>query len=319
MYTRPMSWILTVILASVAALPARADGLNFTNAYDGDKRIESCSDMGMKFWKTELGKDGIVTVRRSQTLLLASHASKPLKVEASDRGGIRVQPSTDGSFSALVCMAAGAASNGDAEAILHGLSVRNSDGHLSVDGPDDGHWAAMIVLSVPAGVTLDLSATNGNLELDDVVGKFTLRTENGPIAMARVGGMVDARTENGPIQFRGHAGDVRLTTQNGPVDVNLDAARWSGKGLEASTQNGPLKLTAPDHLKSGVEVLGSWGSPATWNGMPQPVQGRRSGSRKYHFGSDEIVVQLSTMKGPVEIEGPRGQARDVKIQDSGGH
>jgi hypothetical protein len=308
-----LSWILTVTLASVAAVPAGADGLNFTSNAEGDKRIESCSDMEMKFWKTELGKDGIVTVRRSQTLSLASHASKPLKVEASDRGGIRVQPSTDGSFSALVCMAAGAASNGDAEAILDGLSVENSDGHLTVDGPDDGHWAATIVLSVPAGVTLDLSATNGGLQLDDVDGKFTLRTENGPIAMAHVGGLVDAQTDNGAIQFRGHAGDVRLTVQNGPVEVNLDAARWSGKGLDASTQNGPVKLTAPDNLKSGVEVIGSWGSPATWNGMPQPIRGQRSDSRKYHFGSDEIVVRLSTMNGPVEIEAPKPRLRGVKI------
>src|SRR5262249_49875752 len=137
-YARPLSWILTVTLASVAAVPACADGLNFTNAYDGNKRVESCSDMKMNFWKTELGRDGIVTVRRSQTISLASQGSKPLKVEASDRGYIHVQPSTDGIFSALVCMAAGAASNGDAEAILRGLSVENSDGHLTVEGPDDG-------------------------------------------------------------------------------------------------------------------------------------------------------------------------------------
>src|SRR5262245_212087 len=312
-YARPLTWILTFTLASVAAVPACADGLNFTNAYDGDKRVESCSDMRMNFWKTELGKDGIVTVRRSQTISLASLGSKPLKVEASDRGGIHVQPSTDGSFSALVCMAAGAASNGDAEAILQGLSVENSDGHLTVDGPDNGQWAAMIVLSVPVGVTLDLSAANGGLELYDVDGKFTLRTKNGPIAMARVGGLVDAQTDNGPIQFRGHAGDVRLTALNGPVEVNLDAARWSGKGLDASTQNGPIKLTAPDNLKSGVEVMGSWGSPATWNGMSQPIRGQMSGPRKFHFGSDEIVVQLSTMRGPVEIEGPKGRPRGVKI------
>jgi len=308
-----LSWILTVTLASVAAVPACADDLNFTNAYDGNKRVESCSDMKMKFWKTELGKDGIVTVRRSQTISLASQGSQPLKVEVSDRGYIHVQPSTDGTFSALVCMAAGAASNGDAEAILRGLSVENSDGHLTVEGPDDGHWAAMIVLSVPAGVTLDLSATNGGLQLNDVDGKFTLRTRNGPIAMAHVDGLVDARTENGPIQFRGHAGDVRLTALNGPVEVNLDDARWSGKGLDASTQNGPLKLTAPDNLKSGVEVMGSWGSPATWNGMPQPIQGHMSGPRKYHFGSDEIVVQVSTMNGPLEIEGPKGLVHGVKL------
>jgi hypothetical protein len=310
---RSFYWILACTLASVAAVPARAGGLSFTCSSDGDKRIESCSDFKMTFWKTALGKDGIVTARRSQTLALGAYASKPLEVGASDRGGIRVQPSTDGSFSALVCMAAGAASNDHAEEILDGLHVENRDGHLSVDGPDTGDWAATIVLSVPTGVTLELSATNGGLQLSEVNGHFTLRTENGPIGMTHASGVVDARTDNGPIQFRGHAGDVRLTGQNGPVQVDLDAPRWSGKGLDASTQNGPIALTAPDDMKSGVEVTGSRMSPATWNGTPQPIEVQGSGSRRYHFGSDEIVVRLSTERGPMEIKAPKRRRADMKI------
>jgi hypothetical protein len=308
-----LNWILAVALASVAAVPARAGGLSFTCSSDGDKRIESCSDLKMTFWKSERGTDGIATVRRSETLALGAYASKTFAVEASDRGGIRVQPSTDGSFSALVCMAAGAASNDHAQAIVDGLRVENRDGHLTVNGPDTDDWAATIVLSVPAGVTLDLSATNGGLQLSDVNGHFTLRTENGPIGMTQASGVVDARTDNGPIQFRGHAGDVRLTAQNGPVQVNLDAPKWSGKGLDASTQNGPIALTAPDDMKSGVEVTGSRMSPATWNGMPQPIEAQGSGSRRYHFGSDEIVVRLSTERGPMEIKAPKRRRADMKI------
>lgn len=313
MSTRLLNAILIVTLCSVAAVPARADGLNFTNNYDGDRRVESCSDMHMTFWKTGQGKDGIVTVRRSQTLPLVSDASKPLEVKVSDRGGIHVQPSTDGSFSALVCMAAGGTSNDDAEAVLDGLRVENRDGHLTVEGPDDGKWAAMIVLSVPAGTMLDLNATSGGLQLREVDGKFTLRTANGPIAMTHVAGVVDARTDNGAIQFRGHAGDVRMSTQTGPVEVNLDGPRWSGRGLDASTQTGPIKLTASDDLKSGVEVTGSWGSPATWNGVPQSIEAQRSGSRTYHFGSGQTVVRVSTVRGPMEIEAPKRTSHGVKI------
>lgn len=310
MHTRALTRILTVVLAAVAAVPARADGLSFTSNSDGNKRVESCSDLHMTFWKTAPGKDGTVTVRRSEILSLGSDVSKSLQIVASDNSGIRVQPSMDGSLSALVCMAAGAASNEVAESILHGVSIENRDGHLTLDGPD-GDWAATIVLSVPDGVTLDLSATNGGLQLRDVEGKFTLHTENGPIAMTHVGGVVDARTDNGAIQFEGHGGDVRLTAQTGPLDVDLDAMRWSGKGLDASTQTGPMTLTAPGDLKSGVEVRGSRTSPATWNGTPQPIEA--SGSRKFHFGGDEIVVRLSTMNGPLEIKAPKRTSGSVRI------
>jgi hypothetical protein len=300
------------MLASAAALPARADGLNFTNNYDGDQRIESCSDIRMMFWKTELGRDGIVTARRSQSLSLGS-ALKPLRVEASDRGGVVVQPSMDGKFSALVCMAAGAASSDAAEAILDGLNVESRDGLLTVRGPDDDPWAATIVLSVPAGASLDLSATNGGLQLNDVEGRFTLRTENGPIGMNHASGVVNAQSDNGPIQFRGHAGDVRLTAENGPINVKLDAPQWSGKGLDASTQNGPITLTAPNDMKSGVQVTGSQGAPATWNGTALPMRPQLGSSRRYRFGSDEIVVRLSTERGPVDIKGPRRASRSVGI------
>ena len=313
MYTRPLSWILAVSLASVAVVPARAGGLSFTINSDGDKRIESCSDLEMTFWKDARGRDGIVTLRRSQTLSLGSDASKPLKVEASERGGIRVQPSLDGSFSALVCMAAGARSNDAAQGILDGLHIENSDGEMTVKGPEDADWAAEIVLSVPASATLDLSATNGGLAVRDVEGRFTLRTTNGPIKLAHVGGVVDARADNGPIKFRGHSGDVTLAAQNGPLGVELDAPEWTGKGLEGSTQNGPVKLSTPDVMKSGVEVTASRWSPAEWNGTPQPIQARGSSARRYHFGGEPIMVRISTVNGPLKILAPKRTARGVTI------
>src|SRR5262249_39072041 len=147
------------------------------------------------------------------------------------------------------------------------LSVVNDAGELKVQGPEDGDWAAYVVLSVPTGVTLDLSAHNGGLSLRDVDGHFTLRTLNGPISLAGVGGVVDASAVNGPISLRGHAGDVRLTAQNGPIGVDLDAPTWTGRGLDASAQNGPVELKAPPDLKSGVQVDGSSSSPVSVNGF----------------------------------------------------
>lgn len=302
MTPRHLAWILAASIAATAVAPARAGDLSFTTEFDGGKRIESCSDLEMRFWSE--GRDGIVTVRRSQTLSLGSDARKPLKVEASDRGGVRVQPSTDGNFSALVCMAAGATSNSAGEKILDGLSVESTGGVLRVNGPDGEDWSAIIVLSVPAGSTLDLSATNGPLQMGDVEGRFTLRTTNGPIKLGHVGGVVDARADNGPIKFRGHSGDVILAAQNGPIEVELDAAEWNGKRLDASTRNGPIKLTVPDGMRSGVEVTASRWSPTKWNGALQPDPAQIDGLRRYHFGGDPTVVRVSTVNGPMKIFAP---------------
>ena len=309
MTTRPIPWILALTFASVAVTPLHAGGLSFNTRTEGDERIESCSDIEMTFSRNGWGRDDIVTARRSQTLAFGPNASKPLRVEGSNCGGVRVQPSTDGKYSALICMAAGATSDEAAEKILDRLSVVSAGGVLRVDGPEDDDWAAIIVLSVPDGSTLDMSSANGSLHVGNVDGRFTLRTSNGPIKVSRVSGVVDARAENGPIKFTGHSGEVSLVAQNGPVSVNLDAREWSGKGLDASTQNGPLKLSVPDDMKSGVELTSSRWAPwgGTWRSYQEP-----SGSRMYRVGHDPVRVRLSTVNGPVKIIGPASAAKKAR-------
>jgi hypothetical protein len=298
--------MLALLIAPPTTAPtaafAHSSDLSFNSRIDHDGRVDSCDDIEMEFRK-DWGRDGIVTVRRSQTIALGADVKKALRLEAADRGGIRVQPALDGKFSALVCTAAGAESNGAGEKILDRLTVVNAGGVLRVDGPDTDDWAAIIVLSVPAGSTLDLESTNGPLQMGDVDGRFTVRTSNGPIKLSGVKGVVDARAENGPIKFRGHAGDVTLTAQNGPVDVEVDAAEWSGKRLDASTRNGPIKVSVPEDMKSGVEVTASRWSPTRLNGA-SPDWSEDGDGRHYHWGSDPTLIRVSTVNGPMKIFGP---------------
>ena len=312
MSTRPIHWMLTVALVSVTATPSHAGHLSFTVNYgDGYQRIESCSDVEMTFSRDGWRVDDIVTARRSQTVSVSASTSKPLRVEASSSGGVRVQPSTDGKVSALICMAAGATSDKDAEATLDKLSIVNEGGVLRVDGPDNEDWAAIIVLSVPNGLTLAANAQNGQIRVGDVSGSFTLRSQNGPIKVVNVDGMVDAQAQNGPIKFLGHSGDVSLVAQNGPISVELDAREWTGKRLEASTQNGPLRLSVPDDMKSGVEVTSARWSP--WSGGWR--SGGEPGSRTYRIGNDPVRVRLSTVNGPVKIRGPMAAAPKARGEE----
>src|SRR6185436_658427 len=81
---RPTHWILAITLASVAAPPSHARGLSFTTNYsEGVQRIESCSDIEMRFWRDDWDRSDIVTARRSQTLSLGANALKSLKVEGT--------------------------------------------------------------------------------------------------------------------------------------------------------------------------------------------------------------------------------------------
>jgi len=315
MLTSHTARTLTLLLALSlvpAAGPATARDLsyNFRIDVDDGQRITSCSQIDMRFG--EEGDRDVVTVRRDKSLVVPSPGSGPLRVRPGIKGGIRVQPSEDGGISALVCLAAGSSSANDGDAILDQVRIENAGGTLSLSGPDRD-WAGYIVLSVPRDLTLDLSALNGPLTLRDVTGRFTLRTTNGPISIAGTNGVVVAEAVNGPIKFTGHAGDVRLTALNGPIKVTLDDPKWSGKGLDASTQNGPVKLDAPSSLQAGVLVQGSWHSPVKVNGVKSWPSVRSNGAQSYRLGDGPVIVRISTVNGPLEFSGPRLSTGPVEI------
>ena len=301
----PVAWTLALAVFGATAAPARAHEMSFVTHIDNAKRLLTADEVHMEFSRDGHENGEIVTVRRDQTVAPHVSASTPLRVTASANGGVRVQPSSDGSCSAVLCMAAGATSHAASERILAQLSVVNEAGELTVHGPDDGDWAAYIILSVPPDVALDVTAKNGELNIRDVGGRFTLHAQNGPIAIADVTGQVDGETTNGPIHFRGHSGDIHLRAQNGPVGVDLSDPVWSGKGLDASTVNGPVQLIAPAGLRTGVRVVGSQNSPFNVHTTAQAMDDLPGGVRSVQLGAGPVLVRLSTLNGPVEIKRPK--------------
>jgi hypothetical protein len=292
--------LVSAVLLSVATV-ARADNWTFSNNVTGDKDVISCSDVEMTFWQDHRGDTP--TARRDQTITVSAPKSGPLRVSAPSNGGVWVQPSSNGTMSAIVCEAAAASSESAANAALDQVRIENEGGELRVRGSSD-HWSAYIILSVPNGVNLDMSAENGAIEVRGVQGTFTLTTENGPISLARVRGKVDARAENGPIRFIGHEGDMDLHAQNGPVAIKLDAASWSGKGLDGRTENGPIKLEAPEALQSGVRVESSWRSPWKWRGYATSGNDDDGELHSVQLGKGPVLIRLATVNGPVEIRAP---------------
>ena len=299
MRTPAITW--TLVLAAVpsfVSLALAGGGLSYTSNRNGDQTTLTCDDIELRFWDEDRK---IVTSRRSERVTLQMDGSTPFKITAADRGGVRVQPSVDGRFSASICLAAGTSSAAEGEKLLDRLTIVNNRGELTVSGPDDADWAAEILVSAPDGVNLDLSASNGGLELHTVSGQFRMRSTNGPLSIKNVEGSVDARAQNGPISFHGHHGDVELETQNGPVSVRLDETTWKGKGLVARTQNGPINVRTPDGMKSAVQVDAGGYSPTNLNGVSMPMTNRYGGARRISFGDGPTLVRVSTVNGPVNV------------------
>jgi DUF4097 and DUF4098 domain-containing protein YvlB len=127
-------------------------------------------------------------------------------------------------------------------------------------------------------------------------------THNGPIALDGVSGRFDVRAQNGPISVSGSQGDIDVETQNGPIAIDLSGNRWDGH-LTAHASNGPLSITVSRDFASGVEISSSQHAP--WSCARSACgDGSRDWddrSRSVRFGSDPIVVKISTNNGPVSV------------------
>jgi DUF4097 and DUF4098 domain-containing protein YvlB len=165
--------------------------------------------------------------------------------------------------------------------------------------------AALIVM-VPRISSLNLQTGNGSLQLRDLAGNIQLNAANGAISLNNVGGSVQATTANGPISVTNSSGDHRLSATNGPVHVSLSGSRWDGPGLEASTRNGPLSIVIPENYSSAIRIQASDHSPMNCN-SPICSQAIRSGKSPsvISIGNGEPAVRLSTVNGPLSIQGLR--------------
>lgn len=92
---------------------------------------------------------------------------------------------------------------------------------------------------------LAAETSNGRIDVDDVLGSLTLETSNGSITMDDVQGAIDAETSNGPIHFAGtFAGPShRLKTSSGRIEVLVHAT--ASLRFVAETSNGSISASLP--------------------------------------------------------------------------
>jgi cytoskeletal protein CcmA (bactofilin family) len=156
------------------------------------------------------------------------------------------------------------------------------DGHYSTDGGVHGNDVALVfTVRLPAGVKLDASTVNGDVEVNGATAPVDAGTVNGDIAIETAHGPVRAATVNGDVAAVLHG-------FSGPGDVNV------------ATVHGDASLTLPDKLDAVVEGHTVAGDINT--DYPLVVSGKfASHTIGGTLGKGGRRLNLNTVTGDVEL------------------
>src|SRR5712691_6469972 len=259
-----------------------------------------CSDLSIRF-------DDQDAVVRSEVRTLTKAEAAVLQVHPHSNGGVQVVGWDKETYSVTACKAA--AGSGDAaERILSQITMSTENGRVSTKGPaDDDDWTVYLLIRAPKSASVDLDTMNGPISLYDVNGKLTAHAHNGPISLKNFSGEADIRAVNGPISVEGSSGNVRVHTENGPISVSLTGKTWSGTGLSADAQNGPLTLMVPNGYQSSFVVESTNYAPVSCHASIC-ANARKTWDdqhRRIEYGSGPAMIRLSTVNGPVSVRESR--------------
>jgi DUF4097 and DUF4098 domain-containing protein YvlB len=203
----------------------------------------------------------------------------PIVVDSSPNGGVVVVGWDRNIVQVRAVIHARGRDKSAADRLAKEIDVTMAAARITATGPQTDAWSVTFIVHVPKHSDLDLRAYNGPVEVEGVTGSMTLATKNGPISIEDVGG------------------DVRAQSTNGPLNVRLAGREWSGKGLVAETQNGPVHLSIPDRY-SAVLTSGTRNGPVD---IALPVRVRDGSYFTTELGSGGKALRIVTRNGPISI------------------
>ncbi|MCK6619477.1 MAG: DUF4097 family beta strand repeat protein [Calditrichaceae bacterium] len=207
---------------------------------------------------------------------------------------------------------------------------------IRVDGRNSDRWVSRrIEIRVPRPFDLDISASDGDVEGQNLQGSLRLHTSNGDITLAAVAGEVRLQTSagdlhlediDGPLEAATSAGDVKLRNAQGTVDLRTSGGDISaynllkdailktaggdiyvekaGGNLIANTSGGDIEAREC----SGETELRTSGGDIEVRGVGGSLQAQTSGGDV--FGADlNGAVTARTSGGDVELQKVNGAVR----------
>jgi hypothetical protein len=175
-----------------------------------------------------------------------------------------------------------------------GITVDESSDVIDIHA--DPFLRGPLTITVPADISLDLHALNGNLTVDGVHGE------------------VDTDTLNGRTELTGISGTVVAHSLNGPIHATMDRVD-SSKPLSFSSLNGSIDVTWPADVKANVKfkTLRSdiYSDFVIALGAVPEMQKDESGGLKFHLRFDNnfegvingggVLASFHTLHGTIYL------------------
>jgi hypothetical protein len=296
----PVVCLLSLATIGAGLLAASPHGYSLGISGGHNRPVSDCSDLHIRF-------DDRDAVTRSEQRTVSKAEVPTFRVRSNTNGGVQVQGSDKEDYSVTACEAAGGA---EAERILSQISLSVQHGEVSVKGPEDeDRWTVYLLIRAPRAAAIDLETVNGPLSLYSLEGSLTARAKNGPITLRDFSGEAEITATNGPIDIAGGSGNLRVRTENGPISVALAGTIWSGAGLSADAENGPLTLFVPSDYRSSFIVEST--NHATVSCQAKVCENAKKTwdeqHRRIEFGNAPVLIRLSTVNGPVTVRQASGK------------
>lgn len=200
---------------------------------------------------------------------------RPITIDGGENGGMTVVGWDRDSVRVIYRVLARANTTRRAEELVKSINLERRDGWLRPQGPASTSrewWSVEVRVWVPRSSNL------------------ALRTLNGPLGIQRVRGTMDIASTNGPVSLVSLSGAVQARVQNGPLHVELEGSRWTGAGLDAAAENGPVHFVVPRDYSANLET-GTINGPST---IDYALQVNR-------LGRSHIMVKLGSGGAPVRV------------------
>jgi DUF4097 and DUF4098 domain-containing protein YvlB len=155
----------------------------------------------------------------------------------------------------------------------------HSDGWFHGDN-DRNDVSVQFVVKLPAGVKVDASTVNGEVDVDGATSDVVAHTVNGSVEARSTGGAVSAHTTNG--------------------DIRVSAAKLGSDRTEYTTVNGTITVSLPASVSADVDMHTVNGSLTS--DFPLTVEGTFSPKRLHAtLGKGGAALRLSTVNGSIRL------------------
>ena len=212
-------------------------------------------------------------------------AGRALDIDGRENGGIHVDGWDGDSVRVIARIQANARDDDGARELLKNVRIKTDGRSIVSDSPRS--WgrnesvSVTYMVHVPRRFDLRLEAHNGGIGVAGVTGRMNLETTNGSVNLVEIGG------------------DVSAHTQNGSLNVQLAGTKWDGRGLDAETQNGSVRMAIPGDYAALIETGTVNGRMST--DFPVTLQGRIGRTLSLPLNGGGAPIRAMTTNGSVSL------------------